>query len=229
MDYTKTLIDLSKQDEDVVKQFSALHPDLDLFVKERKDELKSLSTEQIIRYIVLCYDKESPVVDAYKKRWAVKKRESAIGAGLRLNTNGKFSKEVDDLIFCHDEVIDRVILRYLYLLHDRLWQTYTIYNEMYLHQSAEILLYNYQQPGHAKAAKENLDTLGKDIEELEFKIFSGEETKKLKDMLYEESANILNELRPEKIAVRLEQKQPAVDYNPYGEYVANKMRFLGDE
>jgi hypothetical protein len=104
-----------------------------------------------------------------------------------------------------------------------------IYNETYLHQSAELMKYDFAQPAHVKAAKENLDTLNKDIEELEFKIFSGEETKKMKNLLYEESANLLNDLRPERIALKLEKGLPPVDINPYGNYKPKKMQFMGDE
>ena len=229
MDFDKTLVDVSKGDESVINQFVALHPDFVAFVNERKDNLKSLQTVQIIKYIVCCYDKESPLVDAYKKRWSVKKRESAIFAQLPQKENTHFSEDADNVIFCQNEVINRIILRYTYLLHDRLWQTYVIYNEMYLHQSEELIRYDFQNPTHAKAAKENLDTLNKDIEELEYKIFSGEETKKMKDLLYEEATNIFNDLRPERIAVRLEQGLPPVDHNPYGNYKKKKMVFMGDE
>jgi hypothetical protein len=227
--YNKALIDLSHQDAGVVEQFTTLHPDLEAWAKSRADGLTSLSTVSVIKYVVSCYDKESPLVNSYKRRWAVKKRESALVAGFAQNENGHFSEEADQVIFCHNNVTNKLILRYLYLQHDRLYQTYVIYNEMYLNQSAELMRYEFAQPAHAKAAKENLDILGKDIEELEFKIFSGEETKKMKDMLYEEATNIFNDLRPEKIAMRLEEGKPAVDYNPYGNYKPKKMQFMGDE
>lgn len=228
MNFGKTLLDLRLSDEDVVTQFAALHPDFLNFVDSRMDGL-SFNTAQIIKYIVACYDKESPIVNAYKKRWSVKKKECATMAGFPHDTNGRFTDEVDDLIFCQNDVINHVILRYLYLIHDRDWQTYVIYNEMNIHQSTELIKYNFQQPGHAKIAKENLDLLNKDIEALEYKIFSGEETKKLKDLLYEEASNMLNELRPEKYVTRLEQGLPPIDYSPYGDYTKEKMRFLGDE
>lgn len=229
MDFDKTLVNLSQEDEGIVNQFTSLHSDLKNWAKTRTDELTTLDTVKIIKYVVSCYDKESPIVNAYKKRWIVKKRESALLAQLPQNTNGHFSDESDRIIFCQNVVINNLILRYLYLLHDRLFQTYVIYNEMYLHQSEELMRYDFAQPAHAKAAKENLDTLNKDIEELEFKIFSGEEVKKMKDLLYEESSNLFNDLRPEKIAIRLEQGLPPVDYNPYGDYKAKKMVFMGDE
>ena len=159
----------------------------------------------------------------------IKKRESALAANLPKDENGYFHEDCDKIIFCQNNVVNRLILRYLYLMHDRMFQTYVIYNEMYLNQSAELMRYDFAQPAHAKAAKENLDVLGKDIEELEYKIFSGEETKKMKDLLYEESVNIFNDLRPEKIAIRLEKGLPAVDFNPYGDYQPEKMRFMGDE
>ena len=228
MNWSKCLIDISAQDAVLNSKFSELHPDISAWVDTRSDGTQ-LDTSQIIRYLVACYDKESPLVNSYKKRWAIKKRESAIAAGFKPDDSGSFTDEVHDLILCKNDEINKVILRYLYLQHDRLFQTYVIYSEMYLHQSREILKYDFQQPAHAKAAKENLDTLNKDIEELEFKIFSGEETKVLKDMLYEESGNLLNDLRPERIAIRLEQGLPAVDYNPYGNYKKEPMRFIGDE
>jgi hypothetical protein len=228
MDFGKTLIDIRKQDADVVNDFTALHPDFKIFMEKREDKL-SLSAIQIVKYIVACYDKESPLVNAYKKRWSVKKKECAVLAGLPQDKNGRFDEDADNLIFCQNEVINRVILRYLYLIHDRDWQTYVIYNEMNIHQSVELIKYNFQQPAHAKSAKENLDTLNKDIEALEYKIFSGEETKKLKDMLYEEASNMLNDLRPEKIVERLEKGLSPVDYSPYGNYKKAEMSFLGDE
>lgn len=228
MNFGKTLIDIRQKDEDVVKQFAALHPDFAKFIDYREDGL-SFDHVQIIKYIVACYDKESPAVNAYKKRWSVKKKESALMAGLPSDANGRFEDEVDELIFCQNEVINLIILRYCYLLHDRDWQTYVIYNEMYIHQSAELIKYNFQQPGHAKTAKENLDTLNKDIEELEYRIFSGEETKKLKDMLYEQASNMLNELRPEKYVERLEKGLSPVKESPYGDYKKEDMQFLGDE
>lgn len=228
MDFDKTLIDVSQKDEVIVEKFASLHPGLSKWVDNRDDKIHSLSIPQIIKYIVCCYDKESPYVYLYKKRWTVKKRESAIFANFSTDENGHFSKDGDSIIFCENNVINKLVLRYLYLQHDRLYTTYVIYNEMYLHQSAELLEYNFQQPSHAKAAKENLDTLDKDIEELEFKIFSGEESKKMKDLLYEESINLLNELRPEKIAIRIENGLPPVDFNPYGEYKKEKMIFVSD-
>jgi hypothetical protein len=228
MDYSKTLVDISMTDEEVVRDFTTLHPLFAEWVGTRLDKI-NLTTVQIIRYVVACYDKESPVVDAYKKRWMVKKRESAIVAGFPQDSDGKFIGGSDEVLFCQDNVFNKIVLRYLYLLHDRLYQTYVIYNEMYLHQSEELMRFDFQQPAHAKAAKENLETIGKDIEELEFKIFSGEETRKLKDLLYEDASNSLNELRPERIAVRLEEGKSAVDYNPYNGYVAEGMKFLGDE
>jgi hypothetical protein len=228
MDFSKALIDIRKKDEDVVKEFTALHPDFQKWNDAREDKLP-FAPVQIIKYIVACYDKESPIVNAYKKRWSVKKKESALLAGLPQDVNGRFDDNVDSLIFCQNEIINRVILRYLYLLHDRDWQTYVIYNEMNIHQSVELIKFNFQQPAHARAAKENLDTLNKDIEALEYKIFSGEETKKLRDMLYEEASNMLNDLRPERIVERLEKGLSPVDYNPYGDYKKEEMTFLGDE
>jgi|GEM_PF-4791189 len=229
MDFNRALIDLSQEDEWVVKNFAALHPDLAAFIKDRKDNLDTLSDAAIVKYIVACYDKESPLMEAFKKRWWVKKKEAAEIAGFKKDNAGYYSEDADRVMFCQNDVINRVVLRYLYLIHDRLFQTYVIYNEMYLHQSAELMRYDFAQPSHAKAAKENLDILGRDIEELESKIFSGEETKKMRDLLYEEASNLLSDLRPERIALRLEKDQPAVDYNPHGNYKPETMHFMGDE
>ena len=229
MDYSKTLININQDDEIVISEFMNLHPDFALFIEKRDDGLMSVDSVKVVRYIVNCYDKESPLVHSYRKRWLIKKRESALAAGLPKKEDDRFNEESDRIIFCQSDVVNRIILKYLHLMHDRLFQTYVIYNEMYLNQSAELMRYDFAQPSHAKAAKENLDTLGKDIEELEYKIFSGEETKKLKDLLYEESVNMFNDLRPERIAIRLEKGLPATDENPYGDYQKESMHFLGDE
>ena len=71
-----------------------LHPDLDLFVKERGDKLKTLPTEQVIRYIVLCYDKESPVVDAYKKLSILVENVPSNLVEEKLQITNKFQKTI---------------------------------------------------------------------------------------------------------------------------------------
>jgi hypothetical protein len=98
MDFSKTLIDIRKSDAEVVKDFTALHPDFANFINNREDGL-SLTTVQIVKYIVACYDKESPLVNMYKKRWSVKKKECAVLAGLPKDVNGRFEDEADQLIF----------------------------------------------------------------------------------------------------------------------------------
>ena len=116
MDFEKTLVSMSQSDEGIEKQFSSLHPDLEIWARERKDGL-GIPTIKVIKYIVACYDKESPVVDSYKKRWMVKKRESAVFAGLPVLESGHFTEEADQILFCQNKEINTQILRYLYLLH----------------------------------------------------------------------------------------------------------------
>jgi len=228
MSDSKCLVDLSLADDVVIRRFSSLHDDFSSFVKQRNDNT-TVPTINIIRFIVLCYDKESTLREQYKARWTLRKKMAAKESGL-LNLEAKHKANVDDIIYGNIQEINAIIVKYLSLLFDRDFMAYAVYAEILIKQYEQLIKFKFDRPSDAAKAKENVESLQKDLTDLEEKIFGGGDVKSLKNLLNREAKHFaIAELRPESVVSKLEKGERVVDESPYGEdYVIDKMRFLGD-
>lgn len=228
MSYHKCLVDIGQKEEAILEKFKLLHSDLALWVERREDSLL-IPTVNVIKYIVSCYDAESPVVKEYSKRWTVKKREAAKAAGL-MHLNRSKTSDIESVLYCKNDVINKVTVRYLSLQSDRDYLMYAIYNEMLITQSSQILSSALDKPSDMAKAKLNIETIQDDIARLEQKLFSGDDVRALKNILQEESRKFMvSELRPENLVTKADNGQMVVD-SAYGDgYIPEKLRFLDDQ
>ena len=228
MDYSKCLIDLSVDEKQVLDDFSGLHDDLAALVRSREDGT-SIPILLIVKFIVLCYDKESPLREAHKKRWTIRKKTAATDSGL-MDFRKKSRSEVDAILYGRNAAVNKAIVRYLSLLYDRDFMAYAVYAELLVKQYEELIQFKFDNPSHASKAKSNVESLQKDLTDLEEKIFGGGDVKTLSQTLDQEArAYAVSELRPENIVSKLEKGEPVVDDNPYGtDYFPDEMRFIGD-
>jgi hypothetical protein len=228
MSYHKCLVDISQKEEDILDKFKQLHSDLATWVERREDAIL-IPTVNIIKYIVACYDAESPIVKEYSKRWTVKKREAAKTSGLLHLTKSKTS-DIESVLYCKNDVINKVTVRYLAMQSDRDYLMYAIYNEMLITQSGQILSSAFDKPADMARAKTNIETIQDDIARLEQKLFSGDDVRALKNILQEESRKFMvSELRPENLVTKADNGQMVIE-SPYGDnYIPEKLRFLDDQ
>jgi len=228
MDFNKCLVDIEEPDKEIELSFSKLHESFAKWINERGDDLK-LPVVSIIKYIVSCYDPESRIVKDNKMRWTVKKKEAARFSGIMALVNKGFEEDVQQVLYCKNKIINQLIIRYIFIHHDRDAMMYAIYNEMLVNQGAQLLDFNYS-PAEAKTAKGNIEETQADIIKLEHKMFSGDDVNALKNVLQEMSAEFMvAELRPESLVTKYERGEEIVE-SPYGpDYEVDKMRFLGDD
>jgi hypothetical protein len=228
MSYQKCLVDIEKDENRVVNDFSKLHDDFAHWVNTREDGL-SIPTLNIIKYIVLCYDAESPVVKEHSRRWTLKKREAAKISGILLLKGLTQDTDIEHILYCKNSVINKITVKYLYMLSDRDFLMYAIYNEMLISQSTQVLSADFDKPADLARAKENIEIIQKDITILEQKLFSGDDVRALKNILQEEARKFLvTELRPENLVSKHEKGEQVIQ-SPYGEdYKPDKLRFLDD-
>ena len=228
MGYEKCLVNIELDSEKVLSKFGSLHESFMEWIGKREDGL-SIPTINIINYIVACYDKDSPVVNEFRKRWAQKKREAARISGL-LTLKGSSLSDVETVLYGKNPIIDKITVRYLALLFDRDFLMYAIYNEILINQSEQLLKFNYDKPGDVLKAKQNIELVQEDIRVLEEKIFSGGDVRALQNILQEEAHKFMvSELRPESLVTRKEEGKPVVDIKPYGDnYKIEDLKFYGD-
>jgi len=216
------------KDSEVIDSFASLHQVLADWIKKREDGL-AIETLYIVRFVVACYDKESPVAHQHKSRWTQRKKNAADVAGL-LNTEPKFKESVEAILYGKNDIINRIIIRYLSMLYDRDFMSYAIKSEILTKQSEQLINFDYDKPQDMSKAMDNVESLQKDLDRLEEKIFSGGDVVSLKNVLYEDTHRFMvEELRPENIVTKLERGEPVVDINPYEEgYKIPKMKYIGD-
>lgn len=229
MSYRKCLIDIDLPNDEVIKHFIGLHSYFKDWVKDREDKL-SIPTVNIIRYIVACYDFESPIVKEFYSRWTLKKKEAAKYSGILSLKSPSAAKDVESVLYCKNAVVNRVTVRYLAMLSDRDFLMYAIYNELLVNQTSQILSFDFDKPTDIAKAKENIEAVQADISRLEQKLFGGDDLRALKNILNEESTKFMvTELRPENLVTKHERGEPVVD-SPYGNgYSVGNLRFLDDQ
>jgi hypothetical protein len=228
MDFRKCLVDLSNSDKRIIEAFSALHKDLDNFVVNREDKL-TVPTINIIKYIVSCYDKESPVVEEFRKRWTIRKKMAATYAGF-FELEKVHTYDVDTILYARNNKINKIILCYLSMLFDREFLMYAVYSELLINVSEQLMRFDFAKPSDTAKAKQNVVELQNDLNELEEKVFSGGDVKQLKITLYGEAQKFMvSELRPENIVSKRERKEKIVNEPPYGDdYIPGPLKFISD-
>jgi len=228
----RCLLQTGLSDEELIKEFVDLHPDFTAFFVSYSPA-DGMTLSMLIRYLVHCYDKNSSIAVEHKASWVIKKKESALRAGFPMvSINGamKFTESAENIIFNKDPEFSDIIVRYLSLQFSNDFQMYMIYRELYHNVMLELQAFRFPKPSDLAKAKQNGEEILMDIEKLEYKMFSGDEDRTLKSLLYESAYKASLDLRPEQLISRRERNEPLVDITPYGsDYEIPKLKFIGDQ
>lgn len=226
---SNSLIDITLDDQAIVRQFRDLHEDFNVFAINRPDNLE-LELSKIIKFIVYCYDKEEDNTLS-NPSWQKKKREAAILSGLINKASGEFVEGGRTVVFGLSAHINRIISRYCWMQSDKDFAMLRIYSEMLVNSTAQLLDNTFDNPSQAIKAKQYTEDLIKDISKLEKKILSGGDVKELEIEINRAARRFsVDELRPENIVTNIANGKDIVDEKPYGnDYKVEPQRFLNDE
>ena len=220
-DYSKCKVDPSAFD--FVDRFKQLHPDF-----QEDLELKEVTESSLFAYIVLTYDIYSPFVEKYKI-WAHRRRETAKAAGFKIY-GGKYLKEAENIIVGRSDVVNKIIVRYLFLQNDLEFIKFQSYQSLYFKQVEASMSIRTLTPSELKTLKGNIDVLSSEIKDLQKLIFSGNESKNLLMAIYDFAANITYDFRPEDVAEKKETEEDVVNENPYKKgYKPDNLVYLDDK
>lgn len=214
------LVDI--EGEDIVGKFKALHPKLN-----RPFELKMVSDESVVKYIVAMYDISSPFVRQY---FDLRERRNHVAKYADFpKKGGHYIEEVEDIVAGKNSIANDLIVRYMFCQADIDFIQLQTYQHMYYDQVKATVGNAFEKPGDFEKLKKNIDSLTSDIKRLQRSVFEGNEIKNLRNWLYNFVENISTDFRPEDRAERLQNGEEVVDHNPYGDYQPNELKFLGDE
>jgi hypothetical protein len=154
--------------------------------------------EDILRYIILVYDINSPLWQTTKDH-NEKKVKAMLMAGMIADKHGKFDTPLQEaLLYGSDSHISSMIVKYVYL-----------FNNIDYVELVGMIQINFQTLKSIMDGKGTKDTYKQleqtsaRIKRLTKEVFGGEETKEIKEKLYEYLNMSRLNFRPEYIAQRL--------------------------
>ena len=165
----------------------------------------------LIRYIGFMYDFSSPlnkITDVSRR-----KIECAKLAGYKLNDNGKFDIEVEEMLKCKNTAVNRMIIRYCKLSKSDLFPFYIAQSE-WLDKQYESLM-----SGDTKVTDSSkINEIVLNLQKIRSDILGSDNNKALNDDLIDFIDDDVFALRPEDIAVKIKNgKDPLNGYSPYKE------------
>lgn len=214
---------VNPEDEDFVEKFQSLHPDFtnDFFLD------KKITLYSLFKYIVLTFDVESPYVIKYSD-WAQRRRLTAKECGFPMK-GMHYLPEAESIILGKKQSTNRIILRYCFLQNDIDFIKHFSYQNMLYTQLKMVMDESIEKPADYDKLKKNIDDLTHELRGLENAIFHGDESKLLRSALYDFTARISLDIRPEDRADKIEEGEEVVDDVPYTNYEKKKMTFADDE
>ena len=174
-----SVFEYNPKDNKDLKKLEESHPDF--HGVNAKSGLKTLKKE-ILRYIILMYDKNTPLrtsYNAYHKR----KGYAAIMAGFQRDPRTKkFNNAVKDVILGQNDDVNKGIVRYVMQFFDADYLQLILYNELMGKQFRSSMQDN--QKALSSTHINAIQDIREEINRLTEKVFGGKESKELEKELY---------------------------------------------
>lgn len=177
-----------------------------------------------LTYIVVMYDIKSELRVNIKDLMQ-RKLEAGMLAGFKLK-HGEFEQQVELGLLGKNEEINKAIVQYIYYMFSNDYKYLFILEENFYRaiqeQSNRLKVIN-------KAELAAIDHMKEKIEEIEYKLFEGEETISLRKILYMGIENARDRLPRKEEEMKEYQKNGLVNYEPFPNYKPDPLKFVGDE
>lgn len=204
----KAMFDISDVTEktDIFEKF----PKLNQYIEFRATLPKSLNRAILFRYIVLMYDSMLAVRELIPDL-GKRKKECAVFAGFK-ETDGKFDEHTEMVLLCMSDIVNAMIIAYCQMQRMPRFTSLVAIEEA--HQKLLKVLLN--EGTDKSAVLKTVNDMEREMEERKLDLLNHDKSFHLYNSLYEATEIERLSLRPEDIAVRLRNGQPAVDVVPYG-------------
>jgi hypothetical protein len=100
---------------------------------------------RVIKYIVLCYDKGSPILNKFMQDDVKRKVLSAEYAGFKADKEGLFSTEIDEIMKCMNHETNTMIIDFLRTFNDPNWALLMTGMESYYQKLQQIITADFGQ------------------------------------------------------------------------------------
>lgn len=172
--------------------------------KEYYEELHEVDITKFLRFIPMCYDKNSPLRQHFTEINRLKIKAADL-AGFVRQEDGKFLSNVEEVLAGSNEVANRMIIRYVVQHKNSLYTRFVMYQELYENEMQKL---RSGDKGVAKISE--FDILGDKLDDIRQELFSQDNNQKLQQdftQFYFEDKLLL---RPEDIAEKLRKGEMPV-------------------
>lgn len=155
-----------------------------------------------LRYIAMVYDKNSPLHQVFNDIKKVKTHAAEL-AGFIRQEDGRFLSNVEEILSCRNEAVNKMIVRYAITHKNALYSKFILYSELHTFEMEKLL-------AGAGGKLSDFDMLSKNLDQTRQELLSQDNSIKLHEdfMSFYFEDKLL--LRPEDIARRLQRGEPAV-------------------
>lgn len=172
--------------------------------KEYYEELNDIDVTKFLRFIPMCYDKNSPLRQHFTEINRLKIKAADL-AGFIRQEDGKFLSNVEEVLAGSNEIANRMIIRYVIQHKNSLYTRFVMYQELYENEMQKL---RSGDKGVSKISE--FDALGDKLDDIRQELFSQDNNQKLFQdftQFYFEDKLLL---RPEDIAEKLRKGEQPV-------------------
>ena len=197
-----------------LKRLQKDYPEFESHLNAGSTQAYYLETHRykVIRYIVLLYDKNSPLwgtIQDFNQR----KITALQMAGFEVEKSNEFNVAVQQgIIMGKNPVVNTMIVRYVFLFNNPKFVLLVGLLQVYLN-----LFFKVQEGNPHKDDVKMFKDTAADIERLTAEVFGGKENAELENTLYEMMHMNKMLFRPEHVAERLSKGEEPTNVNPYDE------------
>ena len=184
-----------------------------------------LGKKRVFTWIVFMFDPSSPwhvEVTKYYDR----KRESAIEAGFDL-VGGKFEEPVENMLLGQNNDVNELVASFISRFANPEYTQLINLLQLQYHLTRDMMRGKYDQN-----TTKVLNFITEDINRLTRNLYGSgdvDELLEVRKALYKEAEGQRVRLNPENVVALIDENGGLPkDFNPYGDYEVNELRFLGD-
>jgi len=196
-------------------------------IKEYKGGKGKIPINDILRYLILMYDVQSPMHKECKEYYQ-RKRECAKVANFPTDKDGKWREDVVDILIGTNEWFNTLAVKYLALLALPEYTQLVVYLELLARRNKKIFDGEDDDKTHIV-----INSLTEKIKELTNKIFGSgvdDEIQQARRALYEQAEDERVRMRPEDIISLMNETGglPAA-WGYTSDYTVDEITFIGDK
>ncbi len=170
--------------------------------------------DKLIAYTIYTYDPHADLLKLFPNDFNRRKHEAALLAGFKKNAQGTFDEWVEDCIIGHNDQYNAAIVAFVTKFNIADLPAFVMYREIFFSEFQAAM--GAADSKGKKEAMANAEVARKQIQELERKIFTDEETINVRSALYVVAEKMKLNLRPEHMAEAIEKKQLNINDPYYG-------------